>query len=100
MLTDIQRTELESQGAASVRMKLAAYSGGHTGPGSSIGGFQCGDITRSDIDAWLSEKTKDEAKQQKRTLFWAQVAAWAAIISIVVTVVGIAIGPWLQKLAG
>lgn len=96
MLTDIQRAELENNGLASIRLKLAAYSGGHTGPGSAIGGFRCGDITRSDIDDWLIEKTAEETKQQRDTLFWARVAGWGTIISIIVALAAIAVGSWLH----
>jgi hypothetical protein len=89
MLTDDQRGELESFGSTDIRMKVAAYAGGHTGPGSFIGGFRCGDIERRDIDGWLSEKTHEESKQQSKILLWAKIAAWAAIVSVFLTALGI-----------
>jgi hypothetical protein len=91
MLTAEQRAELEEHGPASIRFKLTQYGAGR---GASISGFKCGDITRGDIEDWLAEKSKMETAQQAATLRWAQIAGWAAIISVLLTLVGIAISVW------
>jgi hypothetical protein len=88
MLTRAQRDEIEEQGAQNVRFKLASYGGGR---GAAIGGFRCGDINRGEIEDWLAEQYQREAAQQRSTLRWAQIAAWAAIVSAIFS----AIAVWL-----
>lgn len=90
MLTNEQRAELDHLGPEYVRSKLAGYGGGRN---AAIGGFKHGDITRSDIEEWLAEKNLEQVAQQSATLFWAKIAAWAGIVSVIVA----AIGVWLQK---
>jgi hypothetical protein len=91
MLTRAQRNELEQQGPQNIRFKLAAYGGGR---GAAIGSFQCGDITRGEIEDWLAEKYQTEAAQQRSTLRWAQIAAAAAILSAILSAVAV----WLSWL--
>jgi hypothetical protein len=92
MLTTEQRAELEHHGAVSIRFKLTQYG---SGPGASIGGFKCGDITRVDIEDWLAEKSAEETAQQSAILRWARIAGWAGIVSVVLTAIGIVISIWL-----
>jgi hypothetical protein len=89
-LTEKQRADLEALGAATVRMKLVQSGAGW---GASLSGFKSGDITRGDVEEWLAQENKKEERRQVDTLRWAKIAGWAAIISIIVTAVGI----WLQK---
>jgi hypothetical protein len=93
VLTPEQRAELEDHGACNIRFKLPQHGAGR---GASISGFKCGDITRGDIEDWLAEKSKEEAAQQSSILLWAQIAGWAGIASVVLTMVGIAISVWVS----
>jgi hypothetical protein len=92
MLSRAQRDELGKQGAQNIRFKLASYGGGR---GAAIGGFRCGDISRGEIEDWLAEKYHREATQQRSTLRWAQIAAWAAIVSAILSAVAV----WLSWVA-
>jgi hypothetical protein len=96
MLTDSQRAELEGHGSVRIKMMLAAYHGGMTGPGSAIGGFKNGDITRSDIDQWLTEKLFEESQQQTKTLFWAKMGGWTGLLGLAVAIAALVFGPWLH----
>jgi hypothetical protein len=86
MLTRAQRDELEQQGAQNIRFKLASYGGGRL---AAIGSFRCGDINRGEIEDWLAEKYQREAAQQRSTLRWARIAAWAAIVSAIFSTVAV-----------
>jgi hypothetical protein len=102
MLTDKQRAELEALGAATVRAKLIQPGAGR---GADLAGFktgiQGGNLTRGDVEDWLAEKHVEEANVQNSTLRWAKIAGWAAIISVLATVVigviAIAVTVWLAK---
>jgi hypothetical protein len=89
MLTPEQRAELEHLGAAYIRLKLTQYA---VGPGASLSGFRCGDITRGDIEDWLAEKSAEETAQQSAILRWAMIAGVAGIVSVILTTIGI----WLS----
>ena len=41
----------------------------------------------ADIEDWLVEKNVEEIELQEGTLRWAKIAGWAAVISIIVTVI-------------
>jgi hypothetical protein len=88
MLTAEQRAELEALGPETVRAKLLQSGAGR---GADVPGFKTGYLTRSDVDDWLAEKHAEEESRQKNTLRWAKIAAWAAIIGVVVGVVGIVV---------
>jgi hypothetical protein len=90
-----QRAELERLGRERVNLILASWAGGHTGPGSTIGGFTCGDITRGVIDSWLAEKLAERKAQEKGDRCWLRVAAIAAIVAAILTAVSVVIA-WLQ----
>jgi hypothetical protein len=86
MLTNEQRACLEERGLAVARIKLIEYSGGR---GEVVGGFPCENLLRGDLEDWVAEKGREEASQQVSTLRWAKIAGWAAIISVIVTIIGI-----------
>jgi hypothetical protein len=84
MLIANERDELEQMGAVNVRAKLGSYGGGRR---STLDGFlQSGDPTRGDVEDWLGEQAKIEAAEQRKmmvaTLRWAQIAAAASIVGI------------------
>ena len=93
-LTPEQRAELEALRPETVRIKLI-----HGGPcrGAMVLGFKTGilggNLTRGDIDDWLVEKGVEEVAMQRSTLRWAKIAGIAAIVSVIVSAVGI----WLAK---
>jgi hypothetical protein len=41
----------------------------------------------ADIEDWLVEKNVEEIALQLGTLRWAKIAGWAAVVSIIVTVI-------------
>src|ERR1700692_1614307 len=93
MLTDEQRTELETLAPAMVRLQLLKRGQGGAGRGASSPGFKCGDITRGYIEDWLAEK--DEARRLRdlqsfnysRWTFYVAVGALiAAVVGIIVTI--------------
>jgi hypothetical protein len=82
-----QRSWLEEAGVDVVRIKLQNYAA--TGSGGLIGLSPVRQILRSDIEAWLAEKTRAEDKRQQRILHWAIAAAIAGIVAAVLTAVGL-----------
>jgi hypothetical protein len=90
MLTAEQRACLEERGLALARMKLIEYSGNRE---TVVGGFPCEYMKRGDLEDWVAEKGREEARQQTNILLWAKIAAGAGIIGVIVTAIGI----WLQK---
>jgi hypothetical protein len=62
-LTRDARTALEAAGTANVRDKLR-YAG--PGRGAAVPGFASGDITRGDIEDWLTGKEREEKNQLRR----------------------------------
>lgn len=88
-LTEKQRAELEALGPETVRIKLL-QSGAD--PGASVHGFVTGPyraLTRSDVEAWLPEKSAQEATERRRTLRWAIIAGVAAIAGVLVSIAAI-----------
>jgi hypothetical protein len=83
-LTVLQRAELEALGPATVRFKLLQGSSDRRAP---ISGFKYGNIMLADIEDWLVEKNVEEIALQQGTLRWAKIAGWAAVVSIIVTVI-------------
>lgn len=97
-LTPAQRAELEALGPDTVRVKLIAA--GPSGAAEVFGfktGVEGGHLPRSDVEGWLAEKHAEEADQQSSTLWWAKIAGIAAIVGIIVSVIGIAVSIWLAK---
>lgn len=89
-LSEEDRKELESMGAANVRMHLQSFPS--TGTGAAIP-FKKGHLTKGDVIEWLSEQHRTEEAYQTSTLRWARIAGWASIIAVIVSIVGI----YLQK---
>jgi len=84
-LSETDRAELNRLGIDNVRLKLA-YAG--PGPGSVVPGLGTGfGLTRSDVENWLAERSRADAKQQSDILWWAKAAALIGGIGIVVTII-------------
>jgi hypothetical protein len=84
-LSETDRAELNRLGIDNVRLKLA-YAG--PGPGSLVPGLGPGyGMTRSDVEDWLAERSRADAKQQSDILRWAKAATWLAGIGIVVAII-------------
>ena len=94
-LTDKQKAELERNGVANVRLKLASYGGGRA---SALSGAYPGEeMTRGDVEDWLAEQAQAEAAMAQGTLRWAKIAGIMSIISVGLAVVAIAVSLWLGK---
>jgi hypothetical protein len=93
-LTPDVRDELSRLGVQNVLRKLDQAG---VGRGALVDGFDCGQLQRDVIEDWVAQQGREDAKQQQKILFWARVAGWGAVLSIVVTVVLWAIGLKLQK---
>jgi hypothetical protein len=97
-LTDEQRAELEALGPETVRAKLIQAGAGR---GASLAGFKTGfqgdRLTRGDIEDWLAEKNVQETAERKRTLWWAMVAGWGVIATVIIGIVTIGVMFWLAK---
>jgi hypothetical protein len=79
------RTELDRLGIDNVRLKIA-YAG--PGPGSVVPGLGPGfGMTRSDVEEWLAEQSRDASRLQLNILWWAKAAAWISLFGIVVAMV-------------
>jgi hypothetical protein len=92
-LTDKQRAELEALGPETVRFKLLQ---GGPGKSAAVPGFDHA-VTRGDAEEWLAEKWAEEVSVQHSTLRWAKIAGWAAILSVVLAIVGIGVAVWLSN---
>jgi hypothetical protein len=54
------------------------------GPDSPMAGFQCAKPPRkADVENWLEKRVKEDRNQQRWTLWWAGIAAVAAILAAV-----------------
>jgi hypothetical protein len=62
-LTRDEQTALEAAGFANVRDKLR-YAG--PGRGAAVRGFSSGDITRGDVEDWLTDKEREEKSELRR----------------------------------
>jgi hypothetical protein len=80
-LTKEQRLFLKDAGIEIVRIKLLNYA--QTGSQGMVGFAPDMMIARIDIEEWVSEKTRDEEKQQARTLRWAMIAGLAATAGLI-----------------
>jgi hypothetical protein len=84
-LTPEQRAELEAFGPEYVRDKMNLSAG--AGPGAAVPGFKsssAGNLTRADVEEWLVEKHREAARIEHRTLRWAKIAGWAAILAVLI----------------
>ena len=62
-LTRDERTALEASGTANVRDKLR-YAG--PGRGATVPGLASSDITRGDVEDWLTDKEREEKNALRR----------------------------------
>jgi hypothetical protein len=84
-LSETDRTELNRLDVENVKLKL-----GHAGPGpgSVVPGLGPGfGMTRSDVEDWLAERSKEAAQQQSDILWWAKAAAYISAAGIVIAVI-------------
>jgi hypothetical protein len=91
-LTSEDRAKLDECDPGTVRMRLiesGATKGGavRLGDGSTL--------PARDIEAWLADKSTENAKLQRDTLWWAKVAGGAAIVGIIVGAASIVVTIWL-----
>jgi hypothetical protein len=86
MLTDEQLAELNTMRPAAVRSKLF-----HAGPGrgASVSGFRCGEITRGDIDDWLTTQDEKQASRDLKTFNYARWTFYVAVGALIAAIVGI-----------
>lgn len=91
-LSKEQRAELDSMGAANVRLHLAGWTG--AGRNSEVPGLRSRDVLRGDVYDWLAEQDAKEERRQSSTHLHAVIGAWAGVIGILVAI-GLAF--WLQK---
>jgi hypothetical protein len=87
--TPKQRAELERIGPDRVTLILVNYPTRPIGAESLIGGFECGDIKRALIDAWLGEKLAQKKTQEKADRIWLRIASSAAIVGAIVGIAGL-----------
>jgi hypothetical protein len=88
-LSENDRAKLDQLGIENVKFKLT-YA--EPGPQSAVPGLGPGlDVTRGDIEEWLSEQSRKAAKQQDDILWWAKTATRVAAIGFVVAALGIRI---------
>jgi hypothetical protein len=82
-LSQSDRAELERLGVDNVRQRLD-FSGPNSG--AVIPGLGPGfGMTRSDVEEWLAEKSREATKLQLNILWWAKAAFWVGVTSILVT---------------
>jgi hypothetical protein len=62
-LTASEQAALEAAGAANVRDKLR-YAG--PGRGAAVAGLAPGDLTRGDVEDWLTDKEREERNEMRR----------------------------------
>ena len=88
-LSENDRAKLDQLGIENVKLKLTY---GEPGLQCAVPGLGPGlDVTRGDIEEWLSEQSRKAAKQQDDILWWAKAATWVAAIGFVVAAIGIGI---------
>ena len=88
-LCENDRAKLDRLGIENVKLKLTDAEPGSQSPVRGLGPDL--DMTRGDIEEWLSEQSRKAAKQQDDILWWAKAATWVAAIGFVVAAIGIGI---------
>lgn len=85
-LTEQQKIVLERVGARVVILKLTT-----SGPGSGalVKGLPEGDYLRSDVEEWLSSKSREEEGRQASTLCWAKIAGWSSVAAAVLALIAL-----------
>jgi hypothetical protein len=81
-LSSSDRAELDRLGVDNVRHRLAFSN---SGGGAVVPGLGPGfGMTRSDVEEWLAEKSREATKLQLNILWWAKAAFWVGVTSILV----------------
>jgi len=96
-LSEEQRRELDRLTIENVRLKLA-YSPAERG--AAVPGLGDGMLLRGDVEDWLAEMARLEAKERAATLRWARIAGWAGIVLVALTVLTMVLGAVLDWAAG
>jgi hypothetical protein len=96
-LLEEQRRELDRLTIENVRLKLA-YS--PVERGAVVPGLGDGMLLRGDVEDWLAEMARLEAKERALTLRWARIAGWAGIVLVALTVLTVVVGTVLDWAAG
>jgi hypothetical protein len=88
-LSENDRAKLDRLGIENVKLKL---TDAEPGPQSAVPGLGPGlDVTRGDIEEWLSEQSRKAAKQQDDILWWAKAATLVAGIGVAALGIGIVV---------
>jgi hypothetical protein len=88
-LSENDRAKLDRLGIENVKLKL---TDAEPGPQSAVPGLGPGlDVTRGDIEEWLSEQSRKAAKQQDDILWWTKAATLVAAIGVAAIGIGIAV---------
>jgi len=96
-LSEEQRRELDRLTIENVRPKLA-YSAAERE--AVVPGLGDGMILRGDVEDWLAEMARLDAKERAATLRWARIAGWAGIMLVALTVLTTILGTLLDWALG
>src|SRR5215813_728715 len=96
-LSEEQRRELDRLTIENVRLKLA-YSAAERE--AVVPGLGDGMILRGDVEDWLAEMARLDAKERAATLRWARIAGWAGIMLVALTVLTTILGTLLDWALG
>jgi hypothetical protein len=96
-LSEEQRRELERLTIENVRLRLG-YSAAERG--DVVPGLGDGMMVRGDVEDWLADMARLEAKERAATLRWARIAGWAGIVLVTLTVLAMILGTVLDWALG
>ena len=68
--------------------------------GAVVPGLGDGMLLRGDVEDWLAEMARLEAKERAATLRWARIAGWAGIVLVALTVLTTLLGTVLDWALG
>ena len=96
-LSEEQRRELDRLTIENVRLRLANSAAERE---AVVPGLGDGMILRGDVEDWLAEMARLDAKERAATLRWARIAGWAGIILVALTVLTLILGTVLDWALG
>jgi hypothetical protein len=96
-LSEEQCRELDRLTIENVRLKLACSPAER---GSVVPWLGDGKLLRGDVEDWLAEMARLEAKERAATLRWARIAGWAGIVLVALTVLTTVLGTVLDWALG
>src|SRR5262249_30052504 len=96
-LSEEQRRELDRLTIENVRLKLACSTAER---GAVVPGLGDGTLLRGDVEDWLAEMARLEARDRAATLQWARIAGWAGIVLVALTVLTTVLGTLLDWALG